>query len=181
MGSPKALLSWHGETFADRLIRILGAVCDPVVLVLGYDADVILSSLERRSQALIAVNPHPERGQLSSLQRGLQALPAGYDAVMFTLVDHPALDEDTVRSLAAAIARYPLAIPRYQGRRGHPVCLRAALAGEILALPPEATAKDVIHAHLDAAAYIDVNHSGIADDIDDPATYQRLHHAADHR
>ena len=38
MGTPKALLEYRGETFVDRLVRVLGAVCDPVIVVLGYHA-----------------------------------------------------------------------------------------------------------------------------------------------
>ena len=35
MGSPKALLDYRGETFVNRLVRVLSGVCDPVIVVLG--------------------------------------------------------------------------------------------------------------------------------------------------
>ena len=41
MGRPKALLDYRGETFLGRLIRVLGTSCDPVIVVLGYHADLI--------------------------------------------------------------------------------------------------------------------------------------------
>jgi len=70
MGSPKALLEYQGQTFLNRLIRVLGEVCDPVIAVLGYHAEII------RAQAIgsvqFVVNPDPDRGQLSSLQTGLE-------------------------------------------------------------------------------------------------------------
>ena len=40
MGSPKALLEYQGETFAGRLARVLSGVCDPVIMVLGHNANV---------------------------------------------------------------------------------------------------------------------------------------------
>ena len=69
MGTPKALLDYRGETFLDRLIRVLGAVCDPVIVVLGYHAEQIRAGVNGRVQ--FVVNPTPTRGQLSSLQTGL--------------------------------------------------------------------------------------------------------------
>ncbi len=48
MGSPKALLDYRGETFIQRLVRVLSAVCDPVIVVLGYHADSTASAHTRR-------------------------------------------------------------------------------------------------------------------------------------
>ncbi len=38
MGSPKALLEYRGETFIQRLVRVLSPVCGRVIVVLGYHA-----------------------------------------------------------------------------------------------------------------------------------------------
>jgi molybdopterin-guanine dinucleotide biosynthesis protein A len=35
MGTSKALLEYRGETFLDRLVRVLGAVCVVVIVVGG--------------------------------------------------------------------------------------------------------------------------------------------------
>ncbi|MEO8658601.1 MAG: nucleotidyltransferase family protein [Bryobacteraceae bacterium] len=174
MGSPKPLLRLNDETFADRLIRVLGEVCRPIVVVLGHGATEILPGIERRAEVLIAVNPQPDLGQLSSLQCGLRTLTQEYDAVMFTPVDYPAIEASTVGALAAAIETNVIAVPRFNGRRGHPVCLRAQLAAEILALPREGRASDVIHAYREQTAYVEVNDPGIASDVDDRESYQRL-------
>jgi len=174
MGSPKPLLRLNNETFADRLIRVLGEVCRPVVIVLGHGGSGILPGIERRAEALVAINPQPDLGQLSSLQCGLRTLTQQYDAVMFTPVDYPSIEASTVRALAAAVETNLIAVPRFDGRRGHPVCLRAQLAAEILALPLESRASDVIHAYREQTAYVAVNDPGIASDVDDPESYQRL-------
>jgi molybdenum cofactor cytidylyltransferase len=41
MGTPKALLDYRGETFVERLVRVLGENCKPVIVVLGYHAEAI--------------------------------------------------------------------------------------------------------------------------------------------
>jgi molybdenum cofactor cytidylyltransferase len=179
MGSPKALLDYRGETFIQRLVRVLSAVCDPVIVVLGYHADALRPAVP---DATIVVNPAPERGQLSSLQTGLAALPPDAEGFLFTPVDSPAVEIATVERLAAAFRqRDPaaqLVIPRYQGKRGHPVFATRAIANELSALPLTAQARDVIHAHVADTLYIDVDDAGILTDIDDREAYHRLSEAA---
>lgn len=179
MGSPKALLDYRGETFIQRLVRVLSAVCDPVIVVLGYHADTLRPAV---SNATIVVNPSPERGQLSSLQTGLAALPPAAEGFLFTPVDSPAVETATVERLAAAFRqRDPatqLVIPRYQGKRGHPVFATRAIANELGALPPTAQAREVIHGHVADTLYIDVDDPGILTDIDDREAYRRLSEAA---
>lgn len=171
MGVPKANLDYRGETFLNRLIRILGEVSSPVVVVLGPDAGPIRETITRPAE--FVVNPEPERGQLTSLQCGLRAIPAAARAVMFTPLDYPAVEPSTVHSLADAWRPdVPLILPRHAGRRGHPVLLGAGLIPEFLALPESATARDVVRRH--AAQYVDVDDAGVVTDVDTPEDYRRL-------
>lgn len=176
MGTPKALLDYRGETFVGRLVRVLGTSCNPVMVVLGYHADVIRRQVP--AIAKVVVNPDPARGQLSSLQTGLAALPPEADGFAFIPVDSPAVAEDTVAKLARAFEhRNPFTlfvIPRQAGKRGHPVIAARSIAAEFLALPPTAEAREVVHAHVDRTEYVDVDDSGIFTDVDDPEAYRRL-------
>lgn len=176
MGSPKALLDLQGETFLDRLVRVLGAVCDPVIVVLGYHASDIRA--RAGTGARIAVNPAPERGQLSSLQTGLAAIPSEAEGFAFMPIDCPAVRGDTVARVAQAFARRAgstlFVIPRIGDKRGHPVFATREIAQEMLKLPLAAQARDVVHAHVDRTEYVDVDDAGILADVDDPAAYRRL-------
>jgi CTP:molybdopterin cytidylyltransferase MocA len=51
------------------------------------------------------------------------------------------------------------------------VLLRASCAGEFMALPDGATARDVLQARRAATRLVEVPDSAILDDIDDPAAY----------
>ena len=176
MGSPKALLDFHGETFVERLIRILARVCDPVIVATGYHADAIRARVN--AGVVWAVNPDPDRGQLSSLQTALAAVPAAASGFMFIPVDCPAVKLSTVERVAREfVERDPamtLVIPRCGDRRGHPVCAALALLDEFLALAPTGQAREVVHRHIANTKYIDVDDAGILSDIDDPETYRRL-------
>jgi len=172
MGFPKALLELSGETFLDRLIRTFAADCAPVVAVLGAEAERVRSGLRAADRASIVVNPDYRRGQITSMQCGLRAVPAHARGVLFTLVDHPAVREITIRELLAQAA--PIAIPRFGGRRGHPVYFARDLVPEFLALASDSSAKTVIERHAAQIRYVDVDDPGILDDVDDPEAYRRL-------
>jgi CTP:molybdopterin cytidylyltransferase MocA len=93
--------------------------------------------------------------------------------VVFTLVDHPSVEPETLARLVERPG-VTLAIPRYRGRRGHPVYVSAALIPEFLALPEDAKASDVIHRHAGLIRYLDVEDAGVISDVDDAESYRRL-------
>lgn len=176
MGSPKALLDYRGETFVGRLARVLSASCDPVIVALGYHAETTRSAVP--GNAVVMINPAPERGQLSSLQTALAALPPEAEGFAFIPVDSPAVEPATVERLRDTFLRRDPAtlfvIPRHQGKRGHPVFATRTVADELLALPATGKASDVVHRHVPHTVYVDVDDPGILVDIDDPAAYRRL-------
>ncbi|MGA3188002.1 MAG: nucleotidyltransferase family protein [Bryobacteraceae bacterium] len=175
MGTPKALLDYQGETFLDRLIRVLGTVCDPLIVALGYHAAEIRAAARGRAQ--FVVNPDPARGQLSSLQTALAEVPQDADGFLFTPVDCPAAEPETVRAIVDAfhsLKEYLLVIPQYEGQHGHPLCARRELIAEFLALPATGQAKEIVRRHQDRTHYFDTLDAGVLSDIDDPQAYRIL-------
>jgi molybdenum cofactor cytidylyltransferase len=170
MGRPKALLDYRGETFVGRLIRVFSKFCDPVIVALGHNA----AALREHISAQTVVNPDPDRGQLSSLQTALAELPKDATAFLFIPVDCPTVREETVARLLTEIPRHPLVIPRFHGRRGHPVGVSRSLLQDFLALPPTAETRAAIDAHPDRILYIDVDDPGVLADIDDVEAYRKM-------
>jgi CTP:molybdopterin cytidylyltransferase MocA len=97
MGFPKALLRYREENFLDTLIGLFAARCQPVIVVLGAHSDRIRAHTLRT--ATFVINADYQRGQTSSMQCGLRAVPPGADGVLFTLVDHPAVAPATLDAL----------------------------------------------------------------------------------
>ena len=173
MGSPKALLAYREESFLDRLVGLFSPRCAPVIVVLGAASDEIRARATRPAQ--FVVNAEYQRGQTSSMQCGLRAVPAQAEGVLFTLVDHPAVAASTIDALLdPRDARRLVRVPRYQGRRGHPVWFSRELIGEFLVLGDNGAARDVMAAHAGETDYLDVDDAGILADIDDPASYRGL-------
>jgi CTP:molybdopterin cytidylyltransferase MocA len=170
MGRPKALLPYRGGTFVSVLAETLAAHCKPVYAVFGCDATHLMASAPA---AVIAVeNPDYRYGMLTSLQVGLRAITELPNRILFTLVDHPAVEAATVAALLRSDAA--LAISRYAGKRGHPVVISADIAREILAEPATSKLNCVLDRHATKIQYIDVDDPGVRDDIDDPQLYENL-------
>ncbi len=172
MGSPKALLPFRGETFLDSLIGLFATQCLPVIVVLGAGAEEIRSQVKRPAEFVI--NPHYETGQTGSMQCGLRAVPADAAGVLFTLVDHPSVAPATIDALLTPRSPTLLRVPRYQGKRGHPIWFARGLIAEFLALPDDGAARDVVHRHAAATEFLDVDDPGVVADIDDREAYRNL-------
>jgi molybdenum cofactor cytidylyltransferase len=182
MGSPKALLDFRGATFLDTLIGLFTARCSPVIVVLGAAAEEIRAGVRR--PATFVVNPDYARGQITSMQCGLRVAPPEAEGVLFTLVDHPAVALGTIDALLEPAATgeddrpgglsHKLRVPRYRGKRGHPVWISTQLIPEFLALPESGAARDVVRRHARETLFLDLDDPGIVADIDDPAAYRSL-------
>ncbi len=166
MGTSKAFLHYQGETFAARLVRLLRAHCGEVILVARDTVEV--------AGARTVVNPDPDRGMLSSLQCGL-AVAGDADAVVFTPVDIPTIEPSTLDRVIGEWRGELLRIPRYGGKRGHPVLIERSLIAEFAELGPAAQARDVVERHATDIVYVDVDDPGILTDVDTPADYEKLH------
>jgi len=171
MGRAKAFLPFRDGTFLSTLAETFAPFCSPVVAVFGFDGD----AATRLAPIGVApvVNRQYQRGMLTSLQAGMRSLdlPAT-DRVLFTLVDHPAISPLTLARLIATDAE--IAIPRLDGKRGHPVLVSRVIAAAFLREPETAMVRDVIDRNADRILYVDVNDPGIRDDVDDPSLYEAL-------
>src|SRR4051812_37347382 len=91
MGTNKLLLAIDGETLVRAAARrAIAAGLDPVIVVLGHEAERVESELKDLGPACrIIVNSDYARGINSSLKAGIRALPETVDAVVVMLADMP--------------------------------------------------------------------------------------------
>jgi molybdenum cofactor cytidylyltransferase len=171
MGFPKALLRYQDQTFLDRLTGLFQHRCSPVLVVLGAHADRIREAVVR--PATFVLNPNYSRGMITSLQCGLRAVPPESEAVLLTLVDHPAVAAETIDRILDIPAGL-LRVPRHAGRRGHPIWFSRELIPEFLAVTESGAARDVVRAHASDTEFLDLDDPGILADIDDPIEYGKL-------
>ncbi len=172
MGSPKALLEYRGATFLDTLIGLFTPRCRWVIAVLGARAEEVRAGT--KLPAAFAINESYAEGMITSVQCGLRSAPAEADGVLLTLVDHPAVAPETLDALLKPAPGALVRVPRYGGRRGHPIWIARELFAEFLALPASGAARDVVRGHQAETLWLDVDDPGVIADIDDPAAYRAL-------
>ena len=177
MGRPKALLpiGASGQPFAQTICdTLVAAGVTPVVVITRPDLRDQLAGV--LADVVLVVNPSPDRGQLSSLLAGLDALGSP-EAALVALVDLPLVQPATVASLLAAWheTHAPLVRPLHQGRQhGHPVIFGAPLLAALRSADVDLGAKPVVHRFLADAVSVPVDDRGTVEDFDTPEAYDRL-------
>lgn len=135
MGTPKALLEWHGSTLLRRTVGILARGVDGTVVVVrapGQDLPALPPSVE------VVDDPVEGRGPLQGIACGLTALAGHADAAFVCSTDLPFLHPALVRAVVAGLGDADVALPVLDGHR-QPLlaAYRTALAERALTLLAE--------------------------------------------
>src|SRR5262245_56653065 len=133
MGRPKAWLPFGPETMLGRVVRLLGEVVSPVVVVAAPEQDVPPLS------AGVASVRDPERGKgpLQGLTAGLAALQGKADAAYASSCDVPFLRPEFVRRMIELLGDHAICVPDVEGYK-HPLAAvsrveMATIAGQLIA------------------------------------------------
>jgi CTP:molybdopterin cytidylyltransferase MocA len=180
-GYPKALLPLGKDCFLTRILHTLQS-CEfaTVCVVLGARAQDIRPFIQMPNSRIV-INPHPERGQLSSLQLALETLDGSFDGCLVWPVDQPVISAELVKNLRLRFEHedVELALPSQKDcagsrRAGHPAILGRALISALRKLPPDANPKEVIRSFEPNAAWLDCAEPGAFQDVDTPEDYFRV-------
>jgi molybdenum cofactor cytidylyltransferase len=176
MGQPKALVPFQGSSFVEHLIAATRHARVGVTrVVLGAGAEGIRALL-KIDPAWVVVNGDWPKGQLSSIHAAIRSLPAGAtEGILVCPVDHPLISAHLVAGLIAAFdaGGKMIVLPKYRGRRGHPVIFRAELYGELLAASAEVGARQVVWNHAADVAEVETDEEGVILNLNDPETLRR--------
>jgi molybdenum cofactor cytidylyltransferase len=177
MGSPKALIQYHGKSFLEHLLDAARhPKLDPVLVVLGPHAEQIRKEIALDPGSVV-LNPDWKQGQLSSIQAALRHLAtrAETEGIMLFLVDHPLISAALVDQLIAGFYRSgdAIVLPVFRGKRGHPVIFARRLYQELLAAPLEKGARAVVWAHAGEILQVPTEEEGVVLNLNDPETFRK--------
>jgi len=127
MGQPKALLPFGPELMLQRVVRLLGEVAGPIVVVAAPEQDLP----DLPGSVRVVRDEISDRGPLQGLAAGLEALPAEVELAYATATDVPFLQPAWVTCLMERIGNHDLIIPEIDGYL-HPL---AALYNQRKVLP----------------------------------------------
>jgi molybdopterin-guanine dinucleotide biosynthesis protein A len=111
MGTSKALLPFGQETMLQRVVRILGEIVAPIVIVAAVDQE--LPALPR--DVIVTRDENEGRGPLEGLRAGLKAVPASVESAYVTSCDVPLLVPGFVRQMLDLAVGYDVAVMEIDG------------------------------------------------------------------
>lgn len=178
LGSPKQLLAYNGRSLLRHSAEIaLASRADLVCVVLGSEAERLATEVSGLP-VVIVPNPRWAEGMGTSIQAGLNALPADIDCAILTLCDQPLVTAAILNRLLEAheATGQPVVTSAYAETVGVPVLFARERFADLLALKPAQGCKGVILAQGPRALQIPCPEAEV--DVDTAADYQRLRESA---
>ena len=175
MGRNKLLLELEGESLLRRVVgRAVAADLDPVIVVVGFEADRALQELAGLPFRAV-INPDYQRGLNGSLKVGIRAVPASAAGALVVLADMPHV---TTSMLEALVLRYRttgarLVISDYENVNAPPMLYDRSLFAELETMQGSGCGRDVINRHRDEALIVSWPAAAL-DDLDLPEDYDRV-------
>ncbi len=165
MGHNKLLLELGGESLVRRAVRAaVEAELDPVIVVLGHEAERVRAALEGLRCEPV-VNPCFPLGMSTSLDAGVAALPPTAAAAVVLLADMPLVDAAMVRTV---VLRHrdggaPVVSSRYGPVPAPPILYARVIFPELRGGLGEGRGREVVRRHARLADYVDWPASALAD------------------
>jgi molybdenum cofactor cytidylyltransferase len=177
MGSHKLLLPYRGRPIVDW---VLAAACasqaDPVIVVLGHEAERVEAALQTEREFLAVRNLWYAGGMSTSLKLGLAVTPKPATGAIILLGDQPLVTPAIINTMIAASASAPEAIiaATYQGRRGNPVLFPRQYFAELEAISGDQGGRSLLERYPERVRLVDVDDALAGQDVDTPEEYQAL-------
>ena len=111
MGVPKATLPFGPETMLQRVVRLLGSVVAPIIVVAAREQ----SLPELPDGVTVTRDEREQRGPLEGLRAGLAALPNSVDLAYVTSCDVPLLVPGFVRRMVELLGHHDIAVMEIDG------------------------------------------------------------------
>ena len=175
MGESKALLDWGGRPLVAAQVAALAAAgCEPVIVVLGSQAGAVRRALP--SGARWTINGAWREGRAGSIRAGARAVPRHAERVVVASVDQPCSASAlrlTIEALGAD-REARIAVPRHDGRNGHPPVFDATLLPELRRVTERREGlREVRGRWRERTIFVEVEDSAVLLNLNTPEDYRR--------
>lgn len=170
LGRPKALLDFHGKTALELLVNSLkNSNIIEIHAVCGLDGAV--STEAARLGAVVHRNADPDAGRTQSLQIALREMGEA-KGFLLAPVDCPTVVSTSILRILQFSNAYKIVRPCFGGRGGHPVWFAAGVVPAILALPPAAALREIVHLYKNERFDLPVDDPEVLTNIDTEEDYK---------
>ena len=149
-GNPKLLSPWRGTTLIRHILDVANnSSLSPLILVVGAYKENILAEI-KNFPVKICENPEWQKGQSTSVKRGLEYLPEECMAAMFLLADQPFLNTALIEYLQKTYQssdKNSIIIPRVGEKRSNPVVFPKNIFPELMAVEGDKGGRSIFQNH----------------------------------
>jgi len=173
LGQLKQLMPLGESTILEQAIdNLLDSVVDETIVVLGHKAEEVRKAIAARPVRM-ALNPDYHQGMSTSIITGLNLIDSRAQAVMVALGDQPFVDSQTINILIEEFKSGDkgIAVPVYQGKRGHPVIFDIRYKDELLNLKGDIGGREIVAQNPENVLEVAVDCEGVCIDIDTMENY----------
>jgi len=145
--------------------NILDSSVDEVVVVLGYQKEIIEKLIEKNNKIKCVINKDFESGIASSIKKGLNCLSKDNDAFFICLADMPFVNKHIYNKLISFRKKNEIVIPTCNGKQGNPILFSKLMKEKIMNISGDVGAKNIFHLYKNKILYVETKDQSITQDF----------------
>ena len=141
--------------------NILAASIDELIIVLGYQKEIIEKVIDKNEKIKFVFNKDFESGMASSIKTGLNNLSEKTESFFICLGDMPMVGHDIYNQLIKSKNNKEIIVPTYKGQQGNPVLFNKSMKEKIMNITDDVGAKKIFGSHKDKILNLEINNESI--------------------
>ena len=141
--------------------NILASSIDELIVVLGYQKEVIEKIIDKNEKVKFVFNKNFESGMASSIKTGLNNLSEKAESFFICLGDMPMVNKDIFNLLIKSKNNREIIVPTYKNKQGNPILFSKSMKKKIMTIEGDAGAKKVLELNKDKTLNIETNDQSI--------------------
>lgn len=146
--------------------NILAASIDDLIIVLGYQKEIIEKLIDKNNKIKFIFNKDFENGIASSIKTGLNNLSEKTESFFICLGDMPMVNHDIYNQLIKSKGNKEIIVPTYKGQQGNPVLFNKSMKEKIMDITGDVGAKKILELNKDKTLNLEINDQGITKGFD---------------
>jgi len=142
--------------------NILAASIDELIIVLGYQKEIIEKLIDKNEKIKFFFNKDFESGMASSIKTGLDNLSEKTEAFFICLGDMPMVNHDIYNQLIKSKDNKEIIVPNYNGQQGNPVLFDKSMKETVMDITGDVGAKKILELNKDKILNLEFNDQNIS-------------------
>ena len=145
--------------------NILFSNIDELIIVLGYEKELINKLIEKNNKIKIIYNKNFESGMASSIKVGLNHLSKKAESFFVCLGDMPMINKKIYNHLISQRNKKDIIVPTYNDIQGNPVLFSKLMKSSIMTIKGDFGAKKILEQNKDKILKLEINDINITKDF----------------